>query len=186
MRDADTPEALGPGHAAIEKPMQPSAYWGDEKLWNSKVNNHNSMFDKKGRLWMAAAIRGPDNPQFCKQGSSHPSAKLFPIEKNVRQLAMLEPKTMEYRFVDTCFGSHHLQFGYDANDTLWASGSGQVAGRLNSKKFDETSDAAASQGWTAFVLDTNGNGERDQYTEPGEPMDPAKDMRITGGAVPMP
>jgi len=177
VRDADTPEALRPGHAAIEKPMQPSAYWGDEKLWNSKVNNHNSMFDNKGRLWMAAAIRGPDNPQFCKQGSSHPSAKLFPIEKNVRQLAMLEPKTMAYKFVDTCFGSHHLQFGYDANDTIWTSGSGQVAGWLNSKKFDETCDAAASQGWTAFVLDTNGNGKRDPYTEPGQPMDPAKDMR---------
>jgi len=184
VRDADTPEALGPGHAAIEKPMQPSAYWGEEKLWNSKVNNHNSMFDKKGRVWMAAAIRGPDNPQFCKQGSSHPSAKLFAIDKNVRQLAMLEPKTMEYRFVDTCFGSHHLQFGYDANDTIWTSGSGQVVGWLNTKKFDETGDAAASQGWTAFVLDTNGNGKRDQYTEPGQPMDPAKDMRITGGSGP--
>jgi len=184
VRDADTPEALGPGHAAIEKPMQPSAYWGEEKLWNSKVNNHNSMFDKKGRVWMAAAIRGPDNPQICKQGSSHPSAKLFAIDKNVRQLAMLEPKTMEYRFVDTCFGSHHLQFGYDANDTIWTSGSGQVVGWLNTKKFDETGDAAAAQGWTAFVLDTNGNGKRDQYTEPGQPMDPAKDMRITGGSGP--
>jgi hypothetical protein len=156
VRDADTPEALGPGHAAIEKPMQPSAYWGEEKLWNSKANNHNSMFDKKGRVWLAAAVRGPDNPEFCKRGSSHPSAKLFPIEKNVRQLAVLEPKTMEYRFVDTCFGSHHLQFGYDANDTIWTSGSGQVAGWLNTRKFDETGDAAVSQGWTAFVLDANG------------------------------
>jgi len=153
-------------------------------LWNSKVNNHNSMFDKNGRLWLAAAIRGPDNPEFCKRGSSHPSAKLFPIEKNVRQLAVLDPKTMQYRFVDTCFGSHHLQFGYDANDTIWTSGSGQVAGWLNSKKFDETGDAAASQGWTAFVLDTNGNGKRDEYTEPGQPTDPTKDMRVTGGSGP--
>jgi len=43
VRDEDTPEALGPGHVAIEKPMQPSPYWGEEKLWNSKVNNHNAM-----------------------------------------------------------------------------------------------------------------------------------------------
>ena len=35
---------------------------------------------------------------------------------------MLDPKTMKYTFVDTCFGTHHLQFGYDANDTLWFSG----------------------------------------------------------------
>ena len=184
VRDADTPEALGPGHAAIEQPMQPSAYWGDEKLWNSRVNNHNAMFDKNGRVWLAAAIRGPNNPDFCKQGSNHPSAKLFPLEKNVRQLSILDPKTLKYTFVDTCFGSHHLQFGYDANDTVWTSGSGQVAGWLNSKKFDETGDAAASQGWTAFVLDTNGNGKRDEYTEPGQPTDPNKDMRITGGSGP--
>jgi hypothetical protein len=59
---------------------------------------------------------------------------------------------MKYTFVDTCFGSHHLQFGYDAGDTLWTSGGGQVAGWLNTTKFDATGDAAASQGWTAFVL----------------------------------
>ena len=182
VRDEDTPEALGPGHAAIEKPLQPSPYWGDEKLWDSRANNHNSMFDKKGRLWLAAAVRGGNNPDFCKKGSSHPSAKLFPIEKNVRQLAILDPKTMKYTFVDTCFGSHHLQFGYDANDTLWTSGGGPVAGWLNTKKFDETGDVAASQGWTAFVLDTNANGKRDAYTEPNQPIDPSKDMRITGGS----
>ena len=39
------------------------------------------MFDKDGRLWMAAAIRGPDNPAFCKKGSDHPSAKLFPLDR---------------------------------------------------------------------------------------------------------
>jgi streptogramin lyase len=184
VRDENTPEALGPGHAAIEKPMQPSPYWGEEKLWNSKVNNHNAMFDKKGRVWLAAAIRGPINPDFCKQGSSHPSAKLFPIEKNVRQLAILDPKTMKYSFVDTCFGSHHLQFGYDRDDTIWTSGSGQVAGWFNSKRFDETGDAAASQGWTAFVLDSNGNGKRDDYIEPGQPIDATKDLRITAGSGP--
>jgi hypothetical protein len=182
VRDKDTPEALGPGHAAIEKPLQPSPYWGDEKLWDSRINNHNSMFDKNGRLWLAAAVRDRNNPDFCKKGSSHPSAKLFPIEENVRQLAILDPKTMQYGFVDTCFGSHHLQFGYDANDTLWTSGGGPVAGWLNSKKFDETGDVAASQGWTVFVLDTNANGKRDEYTEPNQPIDPNKDMRITGGS----
>jgi hypothetical protein len=182
VRDKDMPESLGPGHAAVEQPVAPSAYWGEEKIWDSRVNNHNSMFDKDGRVWLAAAIRGPDNPAFCKKGSDNPSAKLFPIEKNVRQLAILDPKTMKYTFVDTCFGTHHLQFGYDANDTLWTSGGGQLAGWINTKLFNETGDAAKSQGWTTFVLDTNGNGKRDEATEPGQPMDPAKDMRITGGS----
>jgi hypothetical protein len=97
-------------------------------------------------------------------------------------LAILDPKSMKYTFVDTCFGTHHLQFGYDANDTLWTSGGGQLAGWINTKLFNETGDAAKSQGWTTFVLDTNGNGKRDEATEPGQPTDPNKDLRITGGS----
>ncbi len=181
VRDPDTPEALGTGHAAIEKPMAPSPYWGDEKLWDTKANNHNSMFDRKGRVWLAAAVRGPKNPAFCQKGSDHPSAKLFPLERTNRSLSVLDPKTMKYTFVDTCFQTHHLQFGYDANDTLWTSGGGPVLGWLDTKVFEQTGDAAKAQGWTAFVLDTNGNGKRDEYVEPDQPLDPTKDKRIPGG-----
>jgi hypothetical protein len=56
-----------------------------------------------------------------------------------------------------------------------------VVGWLNTKVFDETGDAAKAQGWTALVLDTNGNGQRDAYVEPGEPQDPARDTRINAG-----
>ena len=69
--------------------------------------------------------------------------------------------------IDTCFGTHHLLFASDANDTLWTSsgGGGGVVGWLNTKMWDQTHDAAKSQGWTALVLDTNGNGKRDAYVE---------------------
>ena len=30
-------------------------------------------------LWLTSAVRPPENPAFCKEGSDHPSAKLFPI-----------------------------------------------------------------------------------------------------------
>jgi hypothetical protein len=181
VRDPDTPEALGPGHAASEKPLMPSAYWGEEKIWNTKANNHNGMFGKDGRVWFAATMRGAANPDFCKKGSDHPSAKLFPLERSNRQITMLDPKTMKLTFVDTCYQTHHPQFGYDANDTLWTSGGGPVLGWLNTKVFNETGDAAKAQGWTAFVLDTNGNGKRDDYVEPNQPVDPAKDKRVTTG-----
>ncbi len=166
VADPEMPESLGPGHSASVKPLEPSAYWGEQKLWDTRANNHNSMFDEKGRLWLSATVRGMDNPAFCKQGSDHPSAKVFPLEKSARQVAMLDPKTMKYSFINTCFATHHLQFGYDANDTLWLSGTGPVAGWINTKMFDETGDAAKSQGWSPFVLDTNGNGKRDDYVEP--------------------
>jgi hypothetical protein len=184
VQDTEMPESLGPGHAASVKPLQASAYWGDEKLWDTRANNHNAMFDKKGRIWLAATVRGMDNPAFCKKGSEHPSAKAFPLEKSARQVAMLDPKTMKYTFVDTCFGTHHPQFGYDANDTLWLSGTGPVAGWINTKLFDETGDAAKAQGWSPFVLDTNGNGKRDEYVEPNQPIDAAKDKRIIPGSGP--
>ena len=61
------------------------------------------MIDKKGRVWLTASVRGRDNPAFCKEGSDHPSAKLFPLKQSSRQLAVLDPKTMKYTFVDTCF-----------------------------------------------------------------------------------
>ena len=184
VRDVEMPESLGPGHAASIKPLAPSAYWADEKVWDTRANNHNDMIDEKGRVWLAAAVRGMDNPAFCKKGSDHPSAKIFPLEKSARQAAMLDPKTMKYTFVDTCFGTHHLQFGYDANNTLWFSGTGPVAGWLDTKLFDDTGDAAKAQGWTPFVLDTNGNGKRDDYVEPNAPVDPAKDKRIVPGSGP--
>ena len=184
VADAEMPESLGPGHAASIKPMQPSPYWGDEKLWDTRANNHNSMFDKQGRVWLAASVRGRDNPAFCKKGSDHPSAKLFPLEQSSRQVAVLEPKTMKYTFVDTCFGTHHPQFGYDADETLWLSGTGPVAGWVNTRVFDESHDAAKAQGWSPFVLDTNGNGQRDEYVEPNQPLDPAKDKRIVPGSGP--
>jgi hypothetical protein len=88
---------------------------------------------------------------------------------------------MKYTFVDVCFTDHHLQFGFDKNNTLWTSGGGPVVGWLNVKKFMETGDAKASQGWTPLILDTNGNGKPDAYVSPNEPVDPARDKRLPGG-----
>jgi len=174
VRDPQTP---APG-----KPLQPSPYWGDEAIWDSQANMHNPMFDEKGQVWFTSVIRPPDNPSFCKEGSSHPSAKLFPVNRSGRQLAMYDPKSKQFTLIDTCFGTHHLQFAEDANHTLWTSsgGGGDVVGWLNVKMFEETHDEQKSQGWTALVLDTNGNGKRDDYVEPNQPVDPAKDKRISG------
>ena len=67
--------------------LQPSPYWDREVLWTSKNNVHNPMFDEKGRMWITSAVRPPDNPAYCKEGSTHPSAKLFPIQRASRHLA---------------------------------------------------------------------------------------------------
>jgi hypothetical protein len=181
VKDSSMPLNLGPGHAAALDPMQPSPYWGPERIWETRANNHNSMLDAQGRVWLAASVRGADNPAFCKAGSDHPSAKAFPMDRAVRHLAVFDPKTKEYKFVDTCYGTHHPQFGYDADDTLWTSGGGPVVGWLNTRMFLATGDSAKSQGWTAMILDTNGNGRRDPYVEPNQPIDATKDKRVVAG-----
>src|SRR5438874_4579673 len=175
VRDPNTLPAAG------AQPTQASPYWGSEVLWTSKANVHNPMFDERGRVWLTSTVRPPDNPAFCKAGSSHPSAKLFPLARAGRHLAVYDPKTQKLTHISTCFSTHHLMFAEDANRTLWTSGGGPVVGWLNTKLFDETGDEEKSQGWTALILDTNGNGKRDAYVEPDQPVDPAKDKRISAG-----
>jgi hypothetical protein len=162
------------------KMAAPSPYWGEEVIWTSKNNVHNPMLDEKGRVWITSTVRPPENPDYCKEGSTHPSAKLFPLNRSGRQLAMYDPKTQKLTHISTCFSTHHLMFAEDANHTLWTSGGGQVVGWLNRKMYDETGDEEKSQGWTALVMDTNGNGKRDAYVEPNEPIDPTKDKRFGG------
>jgi hypothetical protein len=172
VRDADTPTTRDTPLLAA------SPYWGEERIWDSRAVAHNPMLDRAGRVWYTARIRAADNPAFCKQGSTHPSARAFPIDASDRQLALYEPKSAKYVPVDTCFSTHHLQFAEDANDTLWTSGGREVVGWLDTKKYLATGDAAASQGWAPLVLDTNGNGKLDPWVEPGQPLDPKSDQRL--------
>ena len=53
-----------------------------------------------------------------------------------------------------------------------------MVGWLNTKMYVATGDEEKSQGWTPLILDTNGNGKRDEYMEAGQPIDPNKDKRI--------
>ena len=175
VRDPNTP----PTNPAMP---EPSPYWADEVIWTSKNNVHNPMLDHKGRVWLTSTVRPAANPPECKEGSSHPSAKLFPVANAGRHLAVYDPATKKLTHISTCFGTHHLMFAEDANHTLWTSGGGQVIGWLNTKMFDETQDEMKSQGWTALIRDANGNGKRDASVEPDQPLDPTKDQRI-GGAL---
>jgi len=66
-----------------------------------------------------------------------------------------DPRSNKFSFIDTCFGTQHLNFAEDANNTLWFSNNTQgkfaVIDWVNTKKFWETRDAVASQGWTALT-----------------------------------
>ncbi len=174
VRDPKTP-------SSVKNPMAPSPYWGPNPIWDSQTSIHNQMMDERGRVWAAARVRHPDNPDYCKKGGSHPSAKVFPLNSASRHASLYDPATGKFTLISTCFPTHHVILAEDANSTVWFSsgvtGPGAV-GWLNRKMFEETGDEIRSQGWSPFVLDTNGNGKRDAHVEPGKPADPARDTRV--------
>jgi hypothetical protein len=170
VRDPNTPSE------ADTPPAAASPYWGDEVIWNAKSSAHSFAMDKQARVWIAARIRPNQTMSWCRSGSDHPSAKAFPINQSNRQMQLWDPKTKKITTIDTCFGTHHLNF--DNNDVLWFTGGGPVEGWFDTRIFDKTGDEKKAQGWTAFVLDTNGNGKRDAYVEPDQPVDPTKDKRV--------
>jgi hypothetical protein len=186
VRDNDVPSSKD-GFPVVAE----SAYTGNEAVWDTQVNAHNPMMDQEGRVYFTAQMRSPLSiPPYCYRNSGHPSAKAFPLEvkrqgfiQNSRQVTVFDPKTQKFTFIDTCFGTHHLAFAEDANNTVYFSNNSQygeaLIGWVNTRMFWQTGDAAKSQGWTALVVDTNGNGRRDAYVEPGQPADPSKDTRIT-------
>ena len=184
VRDADMPLSLGPGHAGAIKPMADSPYWGSEALWDTRANNHNSMFDEKGRVWLTASVRGQDNPAFCKKGSENPYAKVFPLEKSQRQVAMLDPKTMKYTFIDTCFAPITRSSAMtpttrcgSAAPVRWPAGSTPRCSRKPATRKRRRAGRRSCSIPTATASATN-------IVEPNQPDDPAKDKRITAGSGP--
>ncbi len=174
FRAPDTPSSSALPHGR-------SPYWGTAPIWDGHTSIHNPILDEQGRVWFTARIRGQQNPDYCKAGGDHPSAKIAPVSTSDRQLSMYDPKSKKWTLIDTCFTTQHLYFAHDANNTLWTSQGGPqsgVVGWLNTKLFEQTGDEMKSQGWTPLIVDTNGNGKRDDYVEANQPLDPKKDKRI--------
>src|SRR5262249_37872234 len=113
IRDQDAPSS-----ALANKVAAPSPYFGTEQARASRVNAHNPMMDQEGRVYWTAQHRSPKNPPaYCAAASGHPSAKVFPLTRtpdgfvqNSRQVTAYDPRTKQFTFIDTCFGTHHLNF----------------------------------------------------------------------------
>jgi hypothetical protein len=177
VRDPKTPTTKS-------NPMSPSPFWGPNPIWDSQTSIHNQMMDERGRVWATARIRPAANPDYCRKGGDHPSARVFPVASANRHASVYDPATGRITLISTCFTTHHVILAEDANNTVWFSSGGnaaQVFGWLNRKVFDDTGDEKRAQGWSPFVIDTNGNGRRDEWVEPNQPVDPAKDKRIVAG-----
>ena len=167
--------------------LESSYYWGDEALWGTdplnRADPHNPMLDSKGRIWMTSTVRGRINAEWCGADSDNKYAQYFSIGRSGRQASYFDPERGAFVLIDTCFGTHHLQFGEDEDDTLWFSGDRNVIGWIKTRVYDETGDERFSQGWCPTVLDTNGDGTITQpWNEPGDDgPDSSRDTRIAFG-----
>jgi hypothetical protein len=173
------------GNVPSAKPqtMQaPSPYWGDEIYWTDPAHPHNPMMDQLGRVWSTQGTRArEDQPAFCKD-PNNPFAKLVPIPQGGAGVSLYDPKTGKVELIDTCFGTHHLNFAEDKDNTLYFSGDGNVVGWLNTRVYDETKDISKAEGWCPLIVDYNGDGKAGAYTLPNEPADPMLDRRVPGGS----
>ena len=179
VRDPKTPSE------ADTPPAKPSPYWGEETIWTSQSNAHSFAMDKQARVDSGGFVPTRRRHSVARIGSSFRKGVSHQSERTPD--ADVDPKTKEVTTIDTCFGTHHLNF--DDKDVLWFTGGGAVEGWFDTRIYDKTKDETKAQGWTVFVVDTNGNGKRDAYVEPDQPLDPAKDKRVNApfyGVAPSP
>ena len=162
-----------------QKVTGPSAYYDNEVIWKAQANPHNPMMDHLGRVWLTSQFRAPANPAPCRDGSNAFS-KYFPMARSSRQATVYDPRTNQVVTLDVCFATHHLQFAEDKDHTLYFSGDSNAIGWINTRIWDETKDITKAQGWCPMIVDTNGDGKIGEYTNPGAPLDPTKDLRVSG------
>ena len=193
----DDPKAMRSRFPQVQ--AKPSLHWGDQIVHSGVADPHNPMLDSKGRVWTTSTVSQGPSPAWCHDGSLNKYAEYFPIRNpSNRHASYYDPRTGKWELIYTCFGTHHLQFGTDANETLYFSGGGQTIPWVDSKVYDQTKDERAAQGWCPTVLDTNADGKITRpWNEPTgggraqgegggggrvEKFDPALDTRINMGS----
>src|SRR3989449_5122087 len=171
-RENRTTEIKIPSNGPVLDANTPrSPTWGDEKIWQRQADPRSVAMDGKGRVWVTARNRAPQQqPAFCKDGSTNKFAKYFAMPgPSARQIELYDPKTKQFTAIDSCFAADHNQF--DEHDAL-VFGHDNAIGWVDATTLDKTHDGAAPQGGCPGVVDTNGDGKITEWTEPKQPIDP--------------
>ncbi|MCG8414914.1 MAG: hypothetical protein MI746_11910, partial [Pseudomonadales bacterium] len=146
------------GFGSLGCPVEPGIT-SFEGQYPNPANPHNPMFDADGKVWITTQVRrewDEDLPEFCRDqpgiaGNYHH-----------RQLGWFDPATEEFELLDTCYGTHHLQF--DQEGVLWTSGDTFGIGWFDPSKYDvnDPGTLATAQGYAQIVVDSDGDGSADQ------------------------
>jgi hypothetical protein len=170
------PSSAPPVQSGFNASPTPSPHFGAD-IWRRSADVRSLAMDGKGRTWMAVRQR-TGQPSYC-MSSSNRFAQNYPLKQSGRQVSVYDPKTRQWEHIDTCFSADHNILSSD--DVLYFGMNGAV-GWVDLNAWDKTRDSQASQGWCPAVMDTNGDGTiTPGWTEPNEPVDPARDHRIAFG-----
>ena len=134
-------------------------------------------------------------PACCKEGSDNKYAQYFPLATaSAPGAATTTRRPKEFTLIDTCFGTHHLQFAEDADNTLVLQRRRRwPIGWINTKLYDQTERRA---GLAGLVSDgprhqrrrqdhqaveragERGAGGREDRATAGGRLDPKLDTRV--------
>lgn len=155
----------------------PSVYFGDELIWTGYLNPGSLAMDASGRVWFNVKNRA-DNSAFCKAESGNAYATYFPRDSGNKGIAVYDPPSGKFEFVDQCVTTEHIVFAGDKDQTLYASAKEGGIAWVNTRVWDETHDSEKAHGWCPAVIDYNGDGKLGAYTTPPAPLDPKLDRAI--------
>lgn len=127
--------------------------------YDNPANPHNPMMDDQGRVWLTTQIRrqwAQDAPAYCQNDA------IITDKRHHRQLGVFDPRTQDFDLIDTCYGTHHLQF--DKQGVLWTSGDDYVVGWFDPAKYDakDPSSLERANGHSEVRIDTTGDGSADR------------------------
>ncbi len=173
------------GFGSLGCPVQ-AGITGFSGTYRNPANPHNPMMDAQGRVWITTQVRrewGEDVPSFCRK------APEIANQYHHRQLGYYDPATEALELIDTCYGTHHLQF--DERGVLWTSGDSYVIGWFDPAKYDpqRPETLGAAQGWSEVRVDSNGDGKPDlpivgfHYGVIPNPIDGSVWTALPGGEV---
>ena len=154
-RGEDGEVPFGFGSLGCPWPGYESAHAG---RYVNPANPHNPMMDDAGRVWLTTQIRrqwAEDAPGLCQHDP------VIMKTRHHRQLGYYDPAAGNFELIDTCYGTHHLQF--DSKGVVWTSGDDYVVGWLDPARYnpEQPESLADAHGYSEVRIDTNGDGKSD-------------------------
>ena len=173
------PVTEGTPYAAKQDMSDPSPYWGDEMIWTSKANAHSDEMDSKGRLWFTDVTKPRDNPGLLQARVEQSLGLALSARSERQKRCRVRSGNKEVHACHHVFRHPSLDVyrGWHQHSVVQRRSAMSWVGSIR-KCLTKLTMRRRRRAGPHMVVDTNGNGKRDAYVEPGQPADPTKDTRV--------